>query len=202
MKIYSHNNTSKGARLLANALGTNLISHSESKFVGAPNKVVVNWGAAKLPEEVAKCVVLNRNIQKDKYEMLKVLSTKFDVPAFTKSIKEAKVWEDADIEVTYNEGVFYSNIHFGSVFRIHQFPGKTVRVQYKQKQPQGIAEATRTLIKKTCEDVRKFLELDFCAINIGWDEAEGRFFVLNVNTAPELDEGLAEIYAKHIKELV
>jgi hypothetical protein len=198
VKIYSHSNGSKGARMLAAALGTNLISHTESQFIGAPNKFVVNWGAAKLPEEVAKCVVLNRNIQKDKFEMLKVLSTKFDVPAFTKSIKEAKVWEDNEVEVTYNEGVFYSNIHFRRVFRIHQFPGKSVRVQYKEDI--ALKEATKTLIKQTCEDVRKFLELDFCAINIGWDEE--RFFILNVNTAPELDEDLARVYAKHIKELV
>jgi glutathione synthase/RimK-type ligase-like ATP-grasp enzyme len=94
--------------------------------------------------------------------------------------------------------VFYSNIHFRRVFRIHQFPGKSVRVQYKEDI--ALKEATKTLIKQTCEDVRKFLELDFCAINIGWDEE--RFFILNVNTAPELDEDLARVYAKHIKELV
>jgi hypothetical protein len=199
MKIYSYSNGSESARKLADELGINLISHNNSVFVGAPEKVVINWGSANLPEEVLKCKVLNKNIQANKYEMMKILSTKFDVPAFTKDIEEAKAWEDIEMEVSEKEGVYYTKLPYSAEFRLHQFPGKTARVQYKNVH-ENIHEVTRTLIKKTAEEVRKFLDLDFCAITFGW--TGDRFYIISVNTAPELDDDLARVYAENIRKLV
>lgn len=59
MIIYPYKPGSGSARELARELGVKRISHRNSKFRGRPTKLVVNWGARKLPEEVAKCTVLN-----------------------------------------------------------------------------------------------------------------------------------------------
>jgi glutathione synthase/RimK-type ligase-like ATP-grasp enzyme len=59
MFIYSHNPNSEGAKALAEALKATRIRHEKSTFKGAANKVVINWGAHNLPEEVAKCRIIN-----------------------------------------------------------------------------------------------------------------------------------------------
>lgn len=57
--IYSWNYASNSARVLAEALGGRRIKHEGSRFRGAPNKIVVNWGSSELPNEVLRCRVLN-----------------------------------------------------------------------------------------------------------------------------------------------
>lgn len=59
MNIYPYKAGSESAKALAEALGVKRIKHKNSKFKWSRNKVVINWGASKLPDEVAKCVVLN-----------------------------------------------------------------------------------------------------------------------------------------------
>lgn len=59
MNIYPYKTGSASAKALAEALGIKRIKHKNSVFKGHPNKVVINWGASKLPDEVVKCVVLN-----------------------------------------------------------------------------------------------------------------------------------------------
>ena len=60
MNMYSWNEYSESAKTLATALGIKRIKHTNSKFKGKPNKVVVNWGSSSLPDEVMKCRILNR----------------------------------------------------------------------------------------------------------------------------------------------
>lgn len=60
MWIYSHNALSGGATELAEALGAKRIKHDNSRFVGKADRVVINWGSSRLPEEVLKCRVINR----------------------------------------------------------------------------------------------------------------------------------------------
>lgn len=57
--IYSYNFNSQSAKDLAETLGIKRIKHERSKFKGNPNKTVINWGCSVLPEEVAKCKVIN-----------------------------------------------------------------------------------------------------------------------------------------------
>jgi len=59
MNIYSHNPRSQGARALARALGIQRIRHEGSRFAGAAHKVVINWGAHTLPEQVTRCALIN-----------------------------------------------------------------------------------------------------------------------------------------------
>lgn len=59
MIIYPYKPASESSKALADALGIKRISHRNSKFKGAANKLVINWGASELPEEILKCNVLN-----------------------------------------------------------------------------------------------------------------------------------------------
>lgn len=57
--VYPYKAGSHSARELAQALGVRRISHRNSTFRGNPTKLIINWGATRLPEEVAKCQVVN-----------------------------------------------------------------------------------------------------------------------------------------------
>lgn len=59
MLIYSYKFGSKGAKALAGALNIKRIKHEGSKFKGHLRKKVINWGCSSLPEEVAKCSIIN-----------------------------------------------------------------------------------------------------------------------------------------------
>ena len=59
MIIYPYKPGSASSKALAEALGIKRISHKNSKFKGNPDKVVINWGASKVSEEVAKCTIIN-----------------------------------------------------------------------------------------------------------------------------------------------
>lgn len=59
MFLYSWNQGSETARLLARELGARRIRHDNSTFRGNLNKVVINYGSSSLPEEVLKCRVVN-----------------------------------------------------------------------------------------------------------------------------------------------
>lgn len=57
--VYPYKPGSNSARELARGLGVRRISHQNSRFRGRPEKLVINWGSSRLPEEVAKCTVVN-----------------------------------------------------------------------------------------------------------------------------------------------
>jgi len=60
MIIYPYKPGSNSGRDLAQALGVKRISHHNSRFRGRPDKIVVNWGASRVPEEVGKCRIINQ----------------------------------------------------------------------------------------------------------------------------------------------
>lgn len=57
--IYPYKPGSNSARELARELEVRRMSHRNSTFRGNPNKLVINWGASRLPEEALKCQVIN-----------------------------------------------------------------------------------------------------------------------------------------------
>lgn len=57
--VYPYKAGSNSARDLARALGVKRISHNNSRFRGRREKTVINWGASRVPEEVAKCTIIN-----------------------------------------------------------------------------------------------------------------------------------------------
>lgn len=58
--LYAYKEGSKSAKSIAGALGIKRIKHKGSRFRGSEDKVVINWGASQLPDEVMKCRVINR----------------------------------------------------------------------------------------------------------------------------------------------
>lgn len=95
MFIYAWNKYSEGASELAEALGAKKIKHENSKFKGSPNKVVINWGSSKLPDEVMKCKVINHPSKvilcSDKLQFFKRVSAEI-VPEWTEDMEVALSW--------------------------------------------------------------------------------------------------------------
>lgn len=57
--IYPYKPGSESGKALAEGLNLKRIAHKNSRFKGAADKLVINWGSSKVPEEVSKCIILN-----------------------------------------------------------------------------------------------------------------------------------------------
>jgi hypothetical protein len=57
--IYPYIPGSESCKELAGGLDLKRIAHKNSRFKGSQDKLVINWGASKVPEEVSKCLILN-----------------------------------------------------------------------------------------------------------------------------------------------
>ena len=57
--LYPYKPGSASGRALAQELEIRRISHRNSRFRGRPDKLIINWGASRIPEEVAKCTIIN-----------------------------------------------------------------------------------------------------------------------------------------------
>lgn len=57
--IFPYKPGSESCKALAQGLDLKRIAHTNSRFKGAKDKLVINWGASKVPEEVSKCIILN-----------------------------------------------------------------------------------------------------------------------------------------------
>lgn len=101
--IYPYKPGSEGAKALSEATGMKRISHVNSKFKGAAHKLVLNWGASILPEEVEKCMVINKpeaiELASHKVKFFKALAGKVRMPEFTEDNIVAKAWSDEGIIV-------------------------------------------------------------------------------------------------------
>jgi len=99
MFIYSHNENSEGAKSLATELGIKRIRHEGSKFKGSKDKTVINWGSHTLPQEIAKCNVLNPTnmveVNADKLKFFRRMKEAQDgprTPDFTASKDVVREW--------------------------------------------------------------------------------------------------------------
>lgn len=94
--FYAYNQGSKSAKALAQAMDKKRISHKNSKFVGHEDKVVINWGASKLPDEVKKCKVVNQPeaiaIASNKLKFFQAMTLKARTPAFTTDADTVREW--------------------------------------------------------------------------------------------------------------
>lgn len=90
MILYPYKPASESSKALADALGIKRISHRNSKFKGAAEKLVINWGASELPEEILKCTVLNTSkavsVAANKLKFFEVMN-----PKVKKDLKEVTV---------------------------------------------------------------------------------------------------------------
>jgi len=62
MNIYAYKSNSHAAKVLAEAMGIQRIKHTMSRFRGRPNKIVINWGAYEVPDQVSKCDIINKPV--------------------------------------------------------------------------------------------------------------------------------------------
>lgn len=83
---------------LAKGLGIlKLNTRRLNKFVGDPTKLVINWGNSELPEEVAKCQIINSPVAVGKAvnkwtALVEMQDSGVSVPAFTDSERTARHW--------------------------------------------------------------------------------------------------------------
>lgn len=104
MFIYTHNQGSEGAKVLAEALGAKRIKHTNSKFNPTRNKVIINWGSSKLPNEYRICNVLNQPgqiaLMANKLKFFEEISGgNVRIPDFTTDIAVARQWQAEGFEV-------------------------------------------------------------------------------------------------------
>ncbi len=96
LKIYPWNERSAGSRVISRELGCGRIRHSNSTFVGSSSKVVINWGASDVPEQVKMCKLVNLPTKvalcTDKLKFFKAVSGKVSIPSFTSDADEALDW--------------------------------------------------------------------------------------------------------------
>lgn len=109
MIIYAYNNKSASVAALKKALDCRIIrAGSMSKFVGNPNKLILNWGNSTPHSEVDKCRVLNPPKHVDAAtNKLKFFSSiknsEVSIPPFTSDISEARQWLDEGSTIVVRE---------------------------------------------------------------------------------------------------
>lgn len=199
LKIWAYNPGSRGARLLADMLDCKIIKHEGSKFKGSKDVTVINWGSSKVSDEVKKCKILNNpraiaEVQ-DKKSLLVKLKPYFDVPVFTTDELEAQGWIEAGAHVIREDNVYMWDVRPTHFFRLHD-SGVQTFCQFLGNQVE-IAKATKQMVKQRVKEVKQFLNLDFCSVDIGWVEDTHQAYILKVNTAPELTPELASFYANN-----
>lgn len=93
MNIFPYKLGSESAKLIAEGLGIKRLKKEGSKFKGAPNKLVINWGNSSIPAEIAKCRVLNDPVAvskaSNKLSFFKTMAEHgVRVPRFTEALLE------------------------------------------------------------------------------------------------------------------
>ena len=105
--IFPYKKGSASAKELALALSMKQIKRENSSFKGREDKLVINWGAKVLPEEVEKCVVLNSaeavSLATNKLSFFEHVHEKLSVPEFTTDSIVARVWVEEGCTVVVRE---------------------------------------------------------------------------------------------------
>lgn len=143
MWIYAWNEASVGARGLADGLGVRRIRHENSKFVGKPNRKVLNWGASRLPDTVSVCQVINPALAvlraSNKLTFFQTMSVEEGprVPKWTDDPTDAVDWHNKGIEVvgrrTVNGHSGEGIVFFSDVPNINELLSFPLYTQYKKK---------------------------------------------------------------------
>lgn len=92
--MYAYKNGSASARAISEALNIPRIKHKYSRFKGNADKTIINWGSGKLPNEVKKCRVLNKetNVATNKLLTFQALAEKPYCVPFTTDKEQAQAW--------------------------------------------------------------------------------------------------------------
>ncbi len=158
--LYPYKQASEGGKALAEALDLKRIALTNSKFKGAPEKFVINWGSSTLPEEVQKCKVLNKAeavaLASNKLHTFTRLEGADIMPAFTTDIDRAASWIRSHKSIIVERHVLQGNSGDGirivedwhdlqrcplyvlyipkkQEYRVHVLAGEVVDVQRKAR---------------------------------------------------------------------
>lgn len=188
MLIYPYRKGSKSVKALREA-GFKTIKLENSRFKGRENKVVINYGSSRLPEEVLKCRVLNspEAVSKAANKLLAFKAMAeygVKVPRFTESSREASEIGGVFVARTKLTG------HSGEGIEIYnsneeEAPQAPLYVQYvKKKQEYRI----HVFMGEVIDVQRKARKLDVPDEEVNWQvrNLEGGF--IYAREGVELDE--------------
>lgn len=138
MHLYAYKQASESAKALKDSLSIKQIKNEGSRFKGAAKKVVLNWGASRVSEEIGKCQILNHPhaVKKalNKLQTFQNLSEGVDIPEWTESQQEASKWLEEGFTVvarTVLEG--YGGAGIALVENGQQLPDAPLYVKYIPK---------------------------------------------------------------------
>jgi glutathione synthase/RimK-type ligase-like ATP-grasp enzyme len=248
--ILPYNAASASAKSLAEGLGVRRIRRTNSKFVGSPDKTVVNWGNASVSAEVAKCKILNSpeavNLCSNKLSFFKHVKENSDtcIPDFTESLEEARGWADQGFMVVAREALrgsggagiqlatlpehvvnaplYTKYVNKRDEYRVHILFGEVKTIQRKalpkdmaggdvnwkirnhangfvfvRNEDRPIPEAVKAEAMKAYNSIPG---LDFCSVDVIWNQHRGMAYVLEVNTASGLVGSTLDEYVEAFKK--
>lgn len=103
MLLYSYKQASESGKVLAEGLGIKRIKHEGSSLRGSADKVVINWGASEVPEQVGRCTILNKPElvanASNKLKFFNTLEGRVSMPEHTDNIELARLWSEAGFVV-------------------------------------------------------------------------------------------------------
>lgn len=102
--LFPWHQRSRGASVISAGLPAKRILREKSNFVGAEDKVVINWGCSELPDEVRKCRIVNTSglVARviDKLQFFKHQATgPARIPEFTEDPDVAISWATSGVTV-------------------------------------------------------------------------------------------------------
>lgn len=106
LNIFAYNANSEGARALSEALNVRRIRRENSRYIGGPNKTVINWGCSgELPANIRGSRIINRPeavaLVTNKLTFLRTCQREGSprIPEFTTDREVARRWLNEGIKV-------------------------------------------------------------------------------------------------------
>lgn len=253
--IFAYKEGSQSAKELSKATGFRRIKHERSKFRGSAEKVVINWGSTKLPNEVLKCRIVNAPEAvaqaSNKLTFFQTMNEAPWLPKWTADRNVARDWMrrngtivvcrtvlnghsgagivlantedelvDAPLYVEYKKKQDEYRVHVCKIPDKEPLLLKVFDIQRKARRadaenpnwqirnhqngfiyqrndvecPQVVPQAAVECLDRT--------NLDFGAVDVIYNAANNRAYVLEINTAPGLSGTTVENYSNMLKELI
>jgi carbamoylphosphate synthase large subunit len=234
---------SDGANAIAERMGIKKIALRNSKYVGKPEDIIINWGSSTLPETFDNVTVINTPecvaVAVDKLKCFDRLSDGgVRTPGYTTDIRRAHRWIDLDHEVVVRhklngaggEGIeivsdvdalpqaplYTLYVKKKSEWRVHVAFDKVIHIARKVRDPEHPVDMVNWKVRNKAngfifqihnediprdviEQARRAVEalgLHFGAVDVVFNEQQGRAYVLEVNTAPGVEGTTLDKYVE------
>jgi hypothetical protein len=253
--LYSYNESSEGAKQLAQTLGIKRIKHTNSSFKGGPQHTIINWGSSKCPDTFRLSKIINYFTEvalvADKLNYFRIINDNEShprIPPWTVDLTVAAEWVTkgstvccrtilnghsanglvlaTSLDELVQAPLYTRYIKKKDEYRVHITFGEVIDVQRKalrstddNGEPVDKSQVDfriRNLANgfiyvrhnfDTPEDVLiqavrayKVSGLHFGAVDVIYNEAEDKAYVLEINTAPGLCGSTVQSYANAFKK--